>query len=130
MKTSKFKAVALFAILLAGANVRAADIDVFGGNTGDGVNPNILILIDTAASNDAAFTGNCPIAGWPNNGVTTKLMDQVQCGLAVAVGGLKGQSTLVGRLNIGLMEYGTSSNPGGSWVSPAAAPIRNWKTHP
>ena len=119
MKNSSVKIVALLATaLLATAQVRAADIDIFGGNTGDGINPNILILIDTAASNDASFSSTCPIAGIPGS----KLMDQVQCALAVAVKGLSTQPTLLGRLNIGLMEYGRGSNPGGDWVSPASPP--------
>ena len=67
-------------LLLAIATARAEDIDIFGDIPTDGVKPNILIVLDTAASNDADFRSTCPIAGIHG----AKLMDQVQCAIAVA----------------------------------------------
>jgi len=118
MKKSGWTLGFLATLLLGIANVHAEDIDIFGDIPTDGIKPNILIVLDTAASNDADFSSTCPIAGISG----TKLMDQVQCAIAVAGTRLRAQASLVGKINLGLMIYGPADNQGGHWAVPPSAP--------
>ena len=118
MSPSLRKALALLALLVGSTCARAEDIDIFGQVATDGIKPNVLIVLDTAASNDAAFNSTCPIAGIAGS----KLMDSVQCAVAVAANGLRTQPALVGKINLGLMIYGTQNNQGGNWVVPNGVP--------
>jgi hypothetical protein len=73
-------ALLLAALVGAAPRAQAEDIDIFGQVTTDGIKPNVLIVLDTASSNEADFRSTCPIAGIPGD----KLMDSVQCAIAVA----------------------------------------------
>jgi type IV pilus assembly protein PilY1 len=119
MRFSRLPAIVLLAALAAAAPpARAEDIDIFGQVATDGIKPNVLIVLDSAASNDAAFNSTCPLPGIPGD----KLMDSVQCAIAVAANSLLTQPTLLGKINLGLMIYGLGTNPGGQWVAPNSPP--------
>ncbi len=118
MSPSLRRIIALLALVVCSASVQAEDIDIFGQVASDGIKPNVLIVLDTAASNDASFPSTCPIAGIPGS----KLMDSVQCAVAVAATGLLNQPSLLGKLNLGLLIYGEQDNQGGDWVVPSSAP--------
>ena len=86
-------------MVLSIGSTRAEDIDIFGQLPTSGVNPNVMILIDNASSNNADFAGNCTIPGWS----TGKLMDAVTCALYTAIQQIGQQTSLQNRLNIGLI---------------------------
>ena len=106
-------------LLLCTAAARAEDIDIFSGASSNGATPNVLILVDSSASNNADFLS--PACPYPNIS-NVKLLDSVQCALATAIDAIRNQPTLVNHLNIGMVIYGTQSNQGGMWVNPSIAP--------
>jgi type IV pilus assembly protein PilY1 len=113
MRLSRLPAILLLAALAGAAPAtRAEDIDIFGQVATDGIKPNVLIVLDTASSNEADFRSDCPIDGIGE----TKLMDSVQCAIAIAGNVIRSQPTLLYRINLGLMIYGLGTNPGGHWV--------------
>jgi type IV pilus assembly protein PilY1 len=121
MKTSTIKAIVAVALLLAATGrALAEDIDIFSGGSSNGAPPNIVIVLDTASSNDAAFSSPaCPYLGIGN----TKLLDAVRCALATAVDQIRNQPVaLLGKLRIGVMAIGRQSNQGGRWINPDLSP--------
>ena len=78
MKTPFIKTRLLLASLfLAAASAGAEDIDIYAAPPPDGARPNVLVLIDNAASNNANYISTCTV-GFPFAANTTKLLDMVQ----------------------------------------------------
>jgi type IV pilus assembly protein PilY1 len=121
-RTLKRKLAALAFLTLSSAAAHADDIDLYSGATANGTNPNVIILVDSRGLDDANFNFTCPyaIVGGTTTGKT--LFDMIQCSLYGSLEAIKTQPSLLGKLNIGLMSYGTGSNKGGLWWSPAPFP--------
>lgn len=113
---------ALVLLVFASVSARAEDIDLYSGATANGTNPNVIILVDSRGLDDANFTFTCPYPIISGGTQGTKLFDMIQCSLYAAMEAIKSQPSLAGKLNIGLMSYGTGSNKGGLWWSPAPFP--------
>ena len=121
MKTPFIKTrILLASLFLAAASAGAEDIDIYAAPPPDGARPNVLVLIDNAASNNANYISTCSV-GAPFAANTTKLLDMVQCGIYAAIKAIGTEIGLRDRLNVGLMQYGAGSNPGGKWWAPSFA---------
>ncbi|WP_428853122.1 pilus assembly protein [Imbroritus primus] len=114
-------AAGLCALVLSGA-AAADDIDLFTGVQPNGGEPNLLLLLDNAGgwNADASFT--CPQAGvvLPIN--AGKSVGFEQCALHSAVNSIATQPTLLGKVRMGMMMFGTSTNNGAKFRYPATPP--------
>jgi len=109
-------------LLLAGIDIgRAEDIDIFAGNA-SGSNPQVLIILDNASAWDAAATFTCPDANVVLANNAGKDVGFEQCGLYEAMKAIGSSPALNGKLNIGLMMFGGSTNWGGIMKYPSTAP--------
>lgn len=121
MKTPIIKIrILLASLFLAVASAGAEDIDIYAAPPPDGARPNVLIIMDNAASNNANFNSRCDV-GPPLATNPVKLLEMVQCGIYAAIKALGTESSLKDRLNVGLLQYGDGSNAGGKWWAPAFA---------
>ncbi|MEM5432058.1 pilus assembly protein [Cupriavidus oxalaticus] len=118
---------ALAAALLALAGwqgAHAEDIDLFTGlQSNAGTKPNVLLLLDNASTWNAATTirgCDVPDVVSANNAGTD--VGAIQCALYRAVSTLVTNPQLSGNINMGLMMFGTGTNPGGKFRYPSAAP--------
>jgi type IV pilus assembly protein PilY1 len=114
-------AAACCALVLSGAAL-AEDIDLFTGVQPNGGEPNLLILLDNAGgwNADASFT--CPEPGvvLPIN--AGKSVGFEQCALHSAVNSIASQPTLLGKVRMGMMMFGTSNNNGAKFRYPSTPP--------
>jgi len=123
MKTITTRSLLLIALLLLSGvdRARAEDIDLFAGSTA-GSNPQILIIMDNASAWDATASYTCP----DNNVVLAnnagKDVGFEQCSLYEAMKAVGNSPALIGKVNIGLMMFGGSTNWGGIMKFPNAAP--------
>ena len=109
-------------LLLAGAGIaHAEDIDIFAGSTA-GSNPQILIIMDNASAWDATAAYTCPDNNvvLPNN--AGKDVGFEQCSLYEAMKAVAASPALIGKVNIGMMMFGGSTNWGGVMKFPNTAP--------
>jgi type IV pilus assembly protein PilY1 len=116
------RSLLLATLLLAGAGLaHAEDIDIFAGST-SGSNPQILIIMDNASAWDATAAFTCP----DNNIVLAnnagKDVGFEQCSLYEAMKAVGNSPALIGKVNIGLMMFGGSTNWGGIMKFPNTAP--------
>ncbi|MBP0620083.1 pilus assembly protein [Cupriavidus consociatus] len=118
---------AFAAVLLALAGwqgAHAEDIDLFTGlQSNAGTKPNVLLLLDNASTWNAATTirgCDVPNVVSANNAGTD--VGAIQCALYRAVSTLVTNPQLSGNINMGLMMFGTGTNPGGKFRYPSAAP--------
>ncbi|WP_029049581.1 pilus assembly protein [Cupriavidus sp. amp6] len=118
---------AFAAVLLALAGwqgAHAEDIDLFTGlQSNAGTKPNVLLLLDNASTWNAATTirgCDVPDVVSANNAGTD--VGAIQCALYRAVSTLVTNPQLAGNINMGLMMFGTGTNPGGKFRYPSAAP--------
>ncbi|HLQ44691.1 MAG TPA: hypothetical protein VK137_08185, partial [Planctomycetaceae bacterium] len=99
----------------------AEDIDIFAGSASNGSNPQILIVMDNASAWDASASFTCP----DNNVVLAnnagKDVGFEQCALYEAVKAIGNSPALIGKINLGLMMFGSSTNWGGIMKYPNAA---------
>jgi type IV pilus assembly protein PilY1 len=111
---------ALLLFVVGGAG--AEDIDIFAGSASNGSNPQILIVMDNASAWDATASFTCP----DNNVVLAnnagKDVGFEQCALYEAVKAIGNSPALIGKVNLGLMMFGSSTNWGGIMKYPNAAP--------
>ena len=108
------------ALFFATGGAYAEDIDIYAAPPPDSARPNVLVLIDNAASNNANYATTCNV-GAPLAASNTKLLEMVQCGVYAAIKALGTELALKDRLNVGLMQYGAGSNAGGKWWAPSHA---------
>ena len=121
MKTPFTKVRLLLASLfLVATGAVGEDIDIYAQPPSVAERPNVLILIDNAASNDATYTSAC--TGTPFPASSSKLLPMVQCGLYQAISAIGSQPALKDKLNLALLLYGAGSNPGGTWWAPSPGP--------
>ncbi len=107
-------------LVLGIGSARAEDIDIFAGSA-SGSNPQILIVMDNASAWDATASYNC------ENGVVStnnagKDVGFEQCSLYTAMKAVAASPALNGKINIGMMMFGGSTNWGGVMKFPSAAP--------
>jgi type IV pilus assembly protein PilY1 len=123
VKKTKMKFLPMLAALVLSASAaHAEDIDIFGGPGGQaGPRPNIIIAVDTRAGNNADINSSCNMNG--NIVIGDKLLHMVQCALWTAVQSMRGQVSLEGKFNMGLMVYGSQNNQGGEWIFPSTPPL-------
>ncbi|QDL38918.1 PilC/PilY family type IV pilus protein [Rhodoferax sediminis] len=120
MKATHFlKWAALAALALACLGARADDIDIYSGAAANGPNPNVIIILDTDASNDASYNNTC---SYGVIGATTQGFDATRCALYTALDTISKTPSLVGKLNIGLMGFGSGNNKIGLWLNPNPYP--------
>ena len=112
--------ILLASLFLAAASAGAEDIDIYAQAPSVAERPNVLILIDNAASNDASYASVCNGTPLPTN--PSKLLPMVQCGLYKAIAALGSQPALKDRINLALLLYGSGSNAGGEWWAPTPGP--------
>jgi len=106
----------LGAFLLNPLATLAEDIDIYSGLTASADLPNVLIILDTRAANNASTSGSCAYSdgGAPSYGTT--LIGLEQCALYNVIDSLPTNADGTALLNIGLMMY----NAGASSIMPAA----------
>ena len=115
MKTSKISSFVLVAQLLLGiVTARAEDIDIYGQIPTTGANPNVMIILDNASAWDAAATFTCPTSGVVLANNAGKDVGFEQCSLYEAIKAIGNTQSLLGRLNMGLMMFGSNQNGGGT----------------
>ena len=68
----------LASLFLAAAGAGAEDIDIYVSPPSAAERPNVIILIDSSASNNSAGSANCAGTPLASGG---KLIDMVRCGL-------------------------------------------------
>lgn len=108
--------------ITAGISFQAAaeDIDIYSIPAASAYNPNILIILDTAANSDASVSNSCVYAdgsGAPSIG--GKLLGIEQCTLFNLIYNLPTGTNGVGTVNLGIMFYNATGQncsgfPGGS----------------
>ena len=103
--------ISLFLFLIALAfsvfahSAQAEDIDLFMGNAvPSSANPNILIIIDNAAANNASITNTC--------GGASKKLTMEQCIIA----NLINSADVTDKVNIGLSVYNPSGSTKGAYI--------------
>ncbi|WP_439684335.1 Pilus assembly protein PilY [Cupriavidus oxalaticus] len=124
-RNRRHAAFAAALLALAGwQGAHAEDIDLFTGlQNNAGTKPNVLLLLDNASTWNAATTirgCDVPDVVSANNAGTD--VGAIQCALYRAVNTLVTNEQLAGNINMGLMMFGTGTNPGGKFRYPSAAP--------
>lgn len=123
----------LVALLLNPIASRAEDIDIYSGLGVTAGLPNVLIILDTAASNNSNTNGTCTYVGGGTPSYGTTLIGLEQCSLHNVIDSLPVNTDGTARVNIGIMTYNAGSNAfipavcaavstkGGCLVKPLAA---------
>ena len=99
----------------------AEDIDLFAGSA-SGSNPQVLIIMDNASAWDAAASYTCPDNNVVLSNNAGKDVGFEQCALYEAMKAIGSSPALVGKLNVGLMMFGGSTNWGGIMKYPSTPP--------
>ncbi|MBF6990621.1 pilus assembly protein [Cupriavidus sp. IK-TO18] len=123
-RNRRLAAFAAALLALAGwQGAHAEDIDLFTGlQSNAGTKPNVLLLLDNASTWNAATTiRGCDVDVVSANNAGTDV-GAIQCALYRAVNTLATNPQLAGNINMGLMMFGTGTNPGGKFRYPSAAP--------
>ena len=122
MKPTTIRSLLVAALLASAAGSSAAeDIDIFAGSA-SGANPQILIIMDNASAWDATASYTCPDNNVVLSNNAGKDVGFEQCALYEAMKAIGNSPALVGKLNMGLMMFGGSTNWGGIMKYPNAAP--------
>ncbi|WP_266169421.1 pilus assembly protein [Dyella subtropica] len=99
----------------------ADDVDLFTGISPTNVGrANVLFILDDASAAHANVTFTCPAPGSSISG--NQMIQFDQCALYNAVAAIGGNPSLVGKLNMGLMAFGSPSPGGGQFYYPNANP--------
>lgn len=117
-----FAVTCALAGLLPGV-VHAEDIDIYQGTT-SGATPNLLVILDNGAASDASASYTCNVTK-PGGGALAEDSKTAgtnfgfeRCGLYSAVSAIGTDTSLNGKINLGLMYFPSGGANGGVFVQP------------
>lgn len=118
MKSISLSSILFAALMLAGGDAYAEDIDIYAGGSAN-ASSNLLIVMDNSGAwNGNALTSQCPTQF--NGSTLLSSGGGVQaCGLWKAVDAIQNIPSLLGKLNMGVMLLGAQSTNGGKFKFPA-----------
>lgn len=109
--------------LAAAPVAMAEDIDLFTGlQANAGARPNVLLILDNASAWSANAQFECDVQGVVRTSNLNNNIGAEQCALYKAVTDLINDSNTNGKINLGLMMFGKSTNIGGQFRFPHAEP--------
>ncbi|HEX8011783.1 MAG TPA: pilus assembly protein PilY [Casimicrobiaceae bacterium] len=123
MKNSMCKWFLATAILIGGVGYALAeDIDIFTSAASSGASPQVLIILDNASAWDADTSFKCTDSNVVSTNNAGKDVGFEQCALYEAIKAIGNSDALRGKIDMGLMMFGGSTNWGGIMKYPSAAP--------
>jgi type IV pilus assembly protein PilY1 len=120
--TRSFFAAALWLLLATCAF--AEDIDIFTAGAASSTNPQVLMILDNASAWDASASFACPDSNVVGSNNAGKDVGFEQCALYEAIKAIGNSPALIGKLDVGLMMFGSSNNWGGIMKYPSSPPYR------